>query len=310
MPRMRIVVVGAGSVGGYFGGRIAAAGSADVIFVARGAHLDALRSRGLTIESPIGNVHVPRVNATDVPATAGPADAVLFTVKLYDMESAADLLPPLVGPDTVAIPLQNGVDAVDMLTRKIGRSHVAGGTAYVAAVISEPGVIRHTAWNRLIVGELDGTASPRLQRLLEACRPAGFDITLSDHIQTDIWSKFVHLAVFAGMTALTRLPVGPLRDDPDVFAMWQAAVLESMAVAHAKGIDVPRRVFDDVMANVQSVPAQAKSSMLQDLERGRRLELPWLSGAVVRMGREVGVDTPIHRFIATVLNPYVNGPPT
>ena len=306
MRRMRIAVVGAGGVGGYFGGRLAAAG-VDVRFIARGLHLAALQSRGLRIESPLGNIQVERVNATGDPATIGPVDIVMFAVKLYDMEPATTLLPPLIGPDTVVIPLQNGVDAVDILTRAVGRPHVAGGTAYVAAVIAEPGVVRHTAWNRIVFGELDGTPSPRLQRFVEACRPAGFDTTLSEHIEIDIWSKFVHLAVFSGMTAVTRLPVGPLRDDPDVFAMWQAAIVEGIAVAHAKGIPLPRRVFDEVVGNIQAVPAQAKSSMLQDLERGRPLELPWLSGAVVRMGHEVDVDTPIHRFITTVLRPHVNG---
>jgi 2-dehydropantoate 2-reductase len=298
--------VGTGGVGGYFGGRLAAAG-ADVAFVARGTNLDALRSRGLRIDSPAGNIHIDRVTATDDPAIIGPVDVVLFTVKLYDMDSATELLPPLLGPETVVIPFQNGVGAVDILTRSVGRAHVAGGTAYVAAVIAEPGVIRHTAWNRLVFGELDNSSSTRLQRFLEACRPAGFDATLSQNIEIDIWSKFVHLAVFSGMTTVSRLAVGPLRDDPEVFAMWQAAVLEGIAVAHKKGISLPSRTFDDVIANVQAVPPHAKSSMLQDLERGRRLELPWLSGAVVRMGREVDVDTPIHRFIATVLNPYVNG---
>ena len=176
-------------------------------------------------------------------------------------------------------------------------------------MIDEPGVIRHTAMDHLIFGELDGTRSPRLERLLEACRPAGFQATLSDHIEVDIWSKFVRLSVFSGMTAVTRSPVGPLRDDPDLFAMLQAAVLEVMAVARKKGIALPARVLDEIVTMMQGLPPQAKSSMLEDLERGKPLELPWLSGAVVRIGAEVGVETPIHRFIATVLKPHVNGRP-
>jgi len=304
---MRLAIVGAGGVGGYFGGRLAATGDVDVAFLARGAHLDALRARGLRLQSPLGNLHLPKVTATDDPAKIGPADVVFFAVKLYDTESATRLLPPLIGPDTVVVPFQNGVESVDVLTRAVGQAHVAGGTAYVAAVITEPGTIEHTAMDTIVFGELDGSRSPRLERLLAACAPAGFHATLSEHIQTDIWSKFVRLSTFSGMTAVTRCPVGPIRDDADLFAMWQAAALEAMAVARAKGIALPTQVFDEMIVNLQGLPPGAKSSMLQDLERGRRLELPWLSGAVVRMGSESGVDTPTHRFIATVLTPHVNG---
>jgi len=303
---MRIAVVGAGGVGGYFGGRLAAAG-ADVRFLARGAHLEALRSRGLTVHSFRGDFHLPRVTATDDPRAIGPVDVVLFTVKLYDAEAATALLPPLVGPDTAVIPLQNGVDGVDIVSRVVGREHTAGGTVYVAAVISEPGVIRHSALDHLIFGELDGTRSPRLQRLFDACKPAGFEVTLSDNIRIDIWTKFVRLSVFSGMTAVTRCAIGPIVADPDLYAMLKTAVRETMAVARAKGIAVPDQVIDDVDRSYRGLPPHMKSSMLQDLERGRRLELPWLSGAVVRIGREVGVPTPTHQFIATVLQPHVNG---
>ncbi len=196
---------------------------------------------------------------------------------------------------------------MDTLTRAVGRPHVAGGTAYVAAVVSEPGVIRHTAMDTIVFGELDGARSPRLERLLAACGPAGFHATLSEQIQSDIWAKFVRLSVFSGMTAVTRCPIGPIRDNPDLLAMAQAAALETMTVARARGVSLSSRVFDDMMTNMSTLPATAKSSMLEDLERGRRLELPWLSGAVVRMGREHGVDTPIHRFITTVLAPHVDG---
>jgi 2-dehydropantoate 2-reductase len=303
---MRIVIVGAGGVGGYFGGLLAASG-VDVSFVARGAHLEALRTKGLRIESPNGNLHLATVDATDDPRTLRPADVVFFTVKLYDTESAAQLLSPLVGPESVVIPFQNGVESVDALVTLVGRPHVAGGTAYVWAVVSEPGTIRHTVTDHLIFGELDGTRTPRLEQLLDACRVAGFQATLTDQIGVEIWSKFVHLAAFSGMTTVTRSPLGTLRDDPDLWAMSQAAVMEVMAVAHAKGIALPDHLFDQIVTNVQGLPAHAKSSMLQDLERGRPLELPWLSGAVVRLARELDVETPIHRFIATVLAPHVRG---
>lgn len=303
---MRIAVVGAGGVGGYFGGRLAAAG-ADVHFLARGAHLDAMRAKGLRIESPKGNAHVARVSATDDPAAVGPCDVVLFTVKLYDVEAAIGLLPPLLAADTVVIPLQNGVDTVGLLQRSIGGAHTAGGTTYVTSVIAEPGIVRHTVMDSLIFGELDGTRSARLQRFADACAPAGFHATLSDHITIDIWTKFVRLSTFSGMTAVTRSPIGPIAADPELFSMLKDAAREAAAVARAKGIAVPATTIDDIDRSYVNLPPHMKSSMLEDLERGRRLELPWLSGAVVRIGREVGVDTPTHAFITKALKLHVNG---
>ena len=303
---MRIAIVGSGGVGGYFGGRLAAAG-ADVTFLARGAHLEAMRARGLRIDSPKGNVHLPRVKAESDPTTVGHADVVFFAVKLYDTEGALALLPPLVGPDTVVIGFQNGVETMGTLTRAVGASHTAGGVSYVSAVIAEPGVIRHTAMDHLMFGELDGSRSPRLEALLEACRPAGFQATLSTDITVDIWTKFVRLSVFSGMTAVTRGPIGVIVNDPELLEMLKAAARETMAVAHAKGVAVPGTIDEDVAQAYKALPPQTKASMLEDLERGRRIELPWLSGAVVRLGREVGVETPTHNFINAVLRPHVDG---
>jgi 2-dehydropantoate 2-reductase len=305
---MRIAILGSGGVGGYFGGRLAAAG-ADVAFIARGAHLAALRNGGLRIESPQGNLRLGRVNATDEPSEIGPVDIVFFTVKLYDTEEAVRMLPALIGPDTLVLPFQNGVDSAEVLARGVGRQHVAGGTAYVAAVIAEPGLIRHTAMGRLIFGPLDGVRSPLLEELLEACRLAGFDATLSDQIMVDVWAKFARLSVFSGMTAVTRCSIGPLRDDPELSAMMRAALQESIAVARAKKVPLPESIMADIEAATAALPTNARSSMLEDLERGRPLELPWLSGAVVRIGQEVGVHTPVHRFITTVLGPHVDGAP-
>jgi 2-dehydropantoate 2-reductase len=207
------------------------------------------------------------------------------------------------------IPLQNGVDSVDVLTRAIGPAHTAGGTCYVSAVIAEPGVIRHTAMDHLIFGENENTGarSPRLERFLDACRPASFQSTLSADVTVEIWTKFTRLSVFSGMTAVTRGSVGTIVNDPDLLAMLEAAVAEARDVAHAKGIPVPGSVVEDVVRAYSALPPQARASMAEDLERGRRLELPWLSGAVVRIGKEVGVATPIHGFIATVLKPFVDG---
>ena len=314
---MRIAILGSGGVGGYFGGRLAALGTpeVDVSFIARGAHLAAMRERGLRIFSPAGDVHVPRVSATDDPAAIGPVDIVFFTVKLYDTDEAIKMLPPLLGPRTLVVPFQNGVDSVDALVRAVGRDHVAGGTAYVAAVISEPGVIRHTAMGRLIFGAIDKSDGSRpdvlpvLEDLRQACTRAGFDATLSDRILVDIWAKFARLTVFSGMTSITRSPIGVVCGDPDLFAMMQAALRESIAVARGRQIPLPETLFDEIVASLSSLPPHAKSSMLEDLERGRRIEVPWLSGAMARIGREVGVDTPTHRLVETLLRPHINGHP-
>jgi 2-dehydropantoate 2-reductase len=303
---VKIAVVGAGGVGGYFGARLADLG-ADVSFIARGAHLEAMRTTGLKVFSPLGDVKLDHVRATEDPASIGRVDVVLFTVKLYDTRAACALLGPLIGPDTVVVTLQNGVESVDLLTAGIGRSHVAGGVAHVFAVIAEPGVIRHTALDLIIVGELDGVPRPRLEQLQSLARQAGFECRLSDQIDVEIWLKFVRLSAFSGMTAVSRSPLGVIREDPNLFAMLQAAVMEGMAVAHARKIQFPPNAMADMFTHMASMPPHSKSSMLEDLERGRRLELPWLSGAVLRLGRDLGVETPIHRFITTVLTPHAGG---
>jgi 2-dehydropantoate 2-reductase len=303
---MRIAVVGAGAVGGYFGGRLAEAG-VDVHFLARGAHLAAMRTRGLRIQSPKGDVHLPRVSATDDPAVIGPVDAVMFTVKLYDVDRALALLPALVAPDTIVLPFQNGVESVERVAGAVGSRHTGGGTCYLAAVIAEPGVVRHTTMDHLIFGELDGSRSPRLERLLEACTAANFQSTLTTDIAVEIWTKFTRLSVFSGLTAVTRSPIGVLVNDPELFAILRAAVAEAVAVARAKGISIPIDSVEDAARAYRALAPGAKSSMLEDLERGRRLELPWLSGAITRLGAELGVPTPTHRFITAVLKPHVNG---
>ena len=304
---MRVAILGSGGVGGYFGGRLAAHGTADVTFIARGAHLAAMRDRGLRIESPDGNVTLPSVVATDQPSTVGAVDVVLFAVKLYDTESALAMLPPMLASHTMVVPLQNGVESVDMLSKAIGRAHVAGGTCYVSAVISEPGVIKHTAMGRLIFGPLDGPPPQPLTDLHTACQDAGFEAVLSDRAVTEIWAKFARLSVFSGMTAVTRSPIGVIMDDPDLTAMATEALYESFAVAKASGIPLDEGVIPAIMKAHRAMPYGTKSSMLEDLERGRRLELPFLSGTVARRGREFGVATPVHSFIATVLAPHVQG---
>jgi 2-dehydropantoate 2-reductase len=303
---VRIAIVGSGGVGGYFGGRFAAAG-ADVTFLARGAHLHALRRNGLRIASPSGALHLPTVRATDDPRTAGPVDLVLFSVKLYDTEEALRLVPPLLGPDTVVVTFQNGVESVDLLTHALGSGHVAGGTAYIMSVVSAPGEITHTAQHRLLFGMPDGRPSSRLDELQALCAAAGVEGTHSSQITRDIWTKFVRLSVFSGMTSVARCPIGAVLADPALADMLDRAFDESIAVAAGKGISMDRLAAVRGHEAFAHLPPAAKSSMLEDLLRGRRLELPWLSGAVVRLGQETSVSTPVHAFITATLTPHVNG---
>lgn len=302
---MRIAVFGTGAVGGYFGGRLAASGE-DVSFIARGAHLAALSEHGLRITSPKGDLLVP-VHVSDSPASIGPVDVVLLTVKLYDLDAAAATLAPLVGPDTAVITLQNGVEAVGMVARHVGADQVAGGVAYVVAAVVEPGHIHHTVADRLVFGESDGHASSRLRQFQAAGQRAGFVADLSTNIDVELWVKFVRLGTWSGMTAVTRSPMGAIREHPELLEMMDRAFAEAMAVGAARGIVFPDGLVEGTQQMVRNFPYESKSSMLEDLERGRRLELPWLSGAIARMGRESGVPTPTHAFINAVLLPFVNG---
>jgi 2-dehydropantoate 2-reductase len=306
---MRIAVVGAGGVGGGFGAALAKAGG-DVTFIARGAHLAAMRSEGLRVNSPRGDTHLVPTQVTDDPASIGKVDVVLFCVKLWDVESAGEHIKPLVGPATAVIPLQNGIDAADRLLPILGREAVMGGVAQISASIVKPGVINQVGtFMRMVFGELDGKASPRGEALLALCQKAGFDATLSDRILTELWMKFILLATNASITAATRQPIGKLRDDPDIKATIVAAVSEVHAVARAKRIALPTDAVDKVLEFIGHAPPAMKASMALDLERGNRLELPWLGGKVVALGRELGVATPVHSMMYALLKPYIMGTP-
>ena len=306
---MRIAVVGAGGVGGGFGAALAKAG-ADVTFIARGAHLAAMKSAGLRIESPRGDTHLVPTQATDDPKTVGKVDFVLFCVKLWDVESAGEHIKPLVGPGTAVIPLQNGIDAADRLLPILGREAVMGGVAQISASIIEPGVIRQVGtFMRMIFGELDGTISQRAKDFLAMCQKAGFDATLSDQILTELWMKFALLATNASMTAVTRQPIGKLRDDPDVRAIFLAAIQEVVEVGRANNIALPSDALSKVLDFIGHAPPAMKASMALDLERGNRLELPWLSGKVVELGRDLGISTPTHGMLYALLKPYIMGTP-
>lgn len=301
LGQMRTAVMGAGGVGGYYGARLAAAGE-EVHFIARGPHLAAIRERGLRVESERGDLHIHPANATDDPATIGPVDIVLFCTKLWDTESAGAAIRPLIGPETAVISAQNGIEAEETLGRILGPEHVMGGVSFIFAVIAEPGRILHSGpSHQLVFGEMDGAVSPRAEAFLAACQAAGFDVRLSEAIRCDLWEKFVYLVALSGVTCTTRSPIGPILADPDTRALFEGAIAEAAAVGRALGAPLPEDVVAERMAVADRLPPGVKSSMLNDLERGNRLELPWLSGAVVRLGREAGVPTPVHRFIEQAL---------
>lgn len=307
---MRIAVVGAGGVGGAFGAALAKAG-ADVTFIARGAHLAAMKSQGLKIEGGRGETHLVPTQATDDPKAVGPVDYVLFCVKLWDVESAGEHIKPLVGPNTAVIPLQNGIDAPERLLPILGPKAVMGGVAQISASIVAPGVIRQVGtFMRLLFGELDGSKSARGEALFEMCKKAGFDVVLSEQIVTELWLKFILLATNASLIALVRQPIGKVRDDPDMQQQWIAAYKEVIAVGKARGVMLPDDALDRMMAFNTSAPPAMKPSMALDLERGNRIELPWLGGKVVELGRQLGVPTPTHSLMYAALKPYVMGTPT
>lgn len=306
---MKIAVVGAGGVGGGYGAALAHAG-ADVTFIARGAHLAAMKKDGLRIESARGNTHLKPTQATENPAEIGPVDYVLFCVKLWDVESAGMAIRPMIGPDTAVITLQNGVDAHERLIPILGPRAVMPGVANISATIAEPGLIRQTGTvMRMVFGEPDGSRSPRAAAFAKMCGKAGIDGVLSEAILTDLWIKFVLLASNAGVMALTRLPVGKLRDDADINAMFGAAYEEVAAVGRALGVTLPADIVERTFNFNRNAPPHLMASMAVDLLRGNRIELPWLSGKVVALGRKHNVPTPTHALMYAALKPYVMGTP-
>lgn len=302
---MRIAVIGAGGIGAIYGASLAKAG-ADVIFVARGAHLAAMRENGLRIEGDRSEIHIRPAEATDDIAAIGVVDYVLFAVKLWDVESAGEQLRPVVGPQTAVIPLQNGVDAAERLAEILGPEPVMGGTAFVTGSIVAPGIVRQTGtYQQMTFGELYGGDPGRGERLSELCRAAGFDGVLSPDVRVPIWEKFLLLVPLSGLNAATRLPLGKWRADTDLVALFEAALRETVAVGLAEGVQLPSGCVDKVLTTMWSMPDHHMTSMGNDLARGNRLELPWFAGKIVELGRKHGIPTPTNAFIYTVLKPYV-----
>ncbi len=304
---MKIAVIGAGGVGGAFGLALAKAG-ADVTFIARGAHLAAMKRDGLKVQGGRGESHLFPVEATDDPSTVGPADVMLYCVKLWDLETSAHAVKSIVGPETAVIPLQNGVDAAERLAPIFGKDNVLGGVAQISASITSPGVLTQVGTAmRIVFGEFDKPTSPRAERFLALCHKAGFDATLSDDIRRDLWLKFIMLASNASVMAAARQSLGPLREDPDVVAVFMAAYEEVIAVGRASGVNLPPDAIEPVLTFMRTAPAAVKPSMLLDLERGNRMELPWLGGKVVELGKKFGIPTPTHAMLYALLKTHAMG---
>ena len=277
-------------------------------FIARGAHFAAMRGDGLKVESPLGDIVLPKVCVTDDPGTLDPVDIVLFSVKLWDTAAAAGSIASLIGPDTGIVSFQNGVQKDDILRRMFGDKAVMGGVGYIATKIGRPGVIKHTgAMQRLVFGEYDGRRSARAEALLEACRRGGIDAEFSGDIRREIWDKFVFLVGLSASTTTMRVPIGPIRANPQTRAFLFDIMREVVAVGRAHGVALAADYAEQRLTFCDGLPADMTSSMHHDLEAGRPLELAWLSGGVVELGEAAGVPTPANRAVRDILALHAQG---
>ena len=300
--------MGSGAIGGYYGAMLQN-GGADVTFIARGTQLEAFRQNGITLEG-VKPLHLPKVKATDDPATIGKVDIVIFSVKLRDTETAARALLPVIGPDTGIISLQNGVQKDDMLAPIVGRKHLIGGAAYIGVSIVRPGVIRKAgAMERLVFGEFDNKVSPRCEAFLAACKAGNIVAEISTDIAPALWEKFVTLVAMSSITASMRSTIGPIRANPLARAFALDIAREVVAVGRAHGIGLPEDFADKRISAVDAMAPEMRASMALDLELGKPLELPWLAGAVVDLGAQKGVPTPCCRAVRDILALYVDGKP-
>lgn len=297
---MKIAVIGAGGTGGYFGGLLARAGN-EVSFVARGRQLAAIKERGLTVRGPEEEFHVP-VRATDTPGEIGPADLVLFTVKTYDVPAALPLLPPLLGPESRVLTLQNGVTTPDEVATAAGAERVLGGVAYIEAAIAEPGVIERSGpLRRIIFGRWEGANGQRERDIRDVLADSGIAAELSDDIREAIWRKFIFICPMAGLTALTQHPVGDILADTEGQAVFVEVMQEIARVAQRQGVRLPADIVETTLRFAQGVPPTMRSSLQKDVAQGKRTELAALNGAVVRLGQRDGVAVPVNRTIDAAL---------
>jgi len=300
---MRIAIMGSGGVGGYYGGLLACAGH-DVTFIARGAHLAAIRAHGLQIKSVHGDLTIAPAQATDNPAGVGPVELVLVTVKTTATDEAARAILPLVGPATVVLSLQNGIDAAERIGAVVGLEHMLGGATWVSSTIEAPGVIRQESqFRRIVLGELDGRITPRAQAVYEALQSTGATVELSANIRQVLWTKFVFIAALSGVGAITRLPVGDYRHVPETRDLLVRLMREVEAIARASGIALDANVVDQALAVVDNAAPGIQSSMQRDVAAGRPSELESMIGVLGRKGRELGVPTPVADMVYAALLP-------
>ena len=303
---MRIAIVGAGGVGGYFGAKLARAGES-VVMLARGAHLDAIRRHGLRVRSAVDGEFTAKADAVESFADQAPVDMALFCVKSFDTREAAEALRPVLGRDTGVVSLQNGVDNEEILDDVLGAGRALGGAAFVFSTIESPGVIAHTLLGRIVFGELDGRVSERATRLRDALAAAGVPVELSTEVRRVLWEKYLLISAQAGTTALTRAPIGVIRQIPETWRMYRRIVEELAAVARAVGVTLPADVVETIIKNASALAPTAFSSLHHDLVHGRRLELEALHGHAVRLGERLGIPTPTVFAVYAALKPHAAG---
>ncbi|MGE5252304.1 MAG: ketopantoate reductase family protein [Bacteroidota bacterium] len=300
---MKILIMGSGGVGGYYGGLLAENGH-EVTFVARGAHLQAIRENGLRVKSIFGDFNIVPASAVEDPAEAGTPDFILFSTKTYDTDDAAKAIRPAVGPGTAILSLQNGVDAAERIGSQAGMEHMLAGASWISSAVEAPGIIKQISqFRRIVLGELDGTPSPRAQAIFDALNATGVTVELSDNILKVLWTKFVFIAAQSSIGSLTRLPVGGYRSVPETRAMMTGLMQEVASLARAQGIALDRDLIQKTMDFVDNQAPHIKPSMQVDVEAGRRTEIESMIGVIGRKGRELGIPTPIADFVYAALLP-------
>ncbi|MDI6516257.1 2-dehydropantoate 2-reductase [Streptomyces coelicoflavus] len=306
---MRIAVIGAGGVGGYFGARLAAAGN-EVTFVARGGHLEAVRRNGLVVHSPLGELRTPPESVVGSISELGPTDLVLVAVKLWDTETVADQLRSSEARNAPVLSLQNGVHKDTVLRDRLTEEQVLGGVCFISAFIEEPGVVRHNSpLQKVVLGPYGPGPTETGRAVLAAFRDAGIDAESSDDIERVIWEKFVFLVGLSATTATVRRPIGVVRAHERSRALLYDVMAETVAVARASGVRLDSDFAQDRLDFCDTLPAAMTSSMHNDLDKGNRLELPWLSGGVVELAGRLDVPVPRNRTVADILAPHVLGRP-
>ena len=304
---MKIVIMGTGGVGGYFGARLANAGH-DVAFIARGKHLEAIKKNGLKILSELGDMIIHPAKASDKPSDFGIADVVLFCVKSFDTESSSYLIKPVVGPETIVIPFLNGLGHIEIMQKVLGVNNVIGGVAAISALISEPGVIRHnSAMQMLKFGAFDNINTPKILEFKNACEKSGINNYIPDNIESELWQKVIMICVMAGANCLTRLPLGECLSNPATRNFMKKLAEEAFSVAIAENIVLPDNQVELTMKLLDSLPPPMKASILPALENGEKLESSALNGAIDKLGVKHGIDTYMHKAVYAALSPHENG---